>query len=580
MKRIGRLLAVGCVWLGGGIVDAPAQTVAFTGVNVVTMDDDGWLETQTVIVRDGLVAAIGPVDEIAVPSEGVLIDGKGRYLMPGLADMHVHLRHPDEYINYLAHGVTTVMSLGAPTNRSAWIRDDRDEIRKGETLGPNIITTARILDGDPPTGGGSTLRSLAGAEAARAAVAELDEAGFDFVKIYNNVSREVFDAIVEEAAARGLPIVGHIPRNIDPAHSLGHGINIVAHSEEFFFTVFQGPRSTRDIDKSYRPDLSLIPGLVQVLQDAAVFVTPNLSFSFSIQLMWDDLENVWSDPEMAYLAPATERDWRRGNLNRRDHVDNFVFRDNLKYGLTQELTRRFQAAGIPLLLGTDAAVEALFPGESAHRELRELVKAGLTNHDALEIATRNAGDFAGEHLRTSERFGRVAVGYRADLLLIDGNPIEDIRNVERISGVMVRGNWLDRSEIHERRARLASRYAILRGISQALTEAADAGHLRESATGLISMYTADDQVLSEIERSINGLGYDRVAAGELERALVVFEVNTRLFPRSANTWDSLAETHLALGNRDRSIELYRKALEVDPEFDNARRQLDRILSGD
>ena len=558
---------------------AIAQTVAFTNVNVVTMNDDALLEGQTVIIRDGVVVAIGPVGELSIPSGGEVIDGDGRYLMPGLADMHVHLRERNEYINYLAHGVTTVMTLGGSWNRAIQIRDDRDAISNGELLGPNIIATARIFDGDPPTGGGSTLQSLATVDEARAAVEELDEAGFDVVKTYNNISREAFDVIVEEAAARGMPVVGHIPRNFDTNHSLGAGLDVVAHSEEFFFTVFQGPRSTSNIDKSYRPDLSLIPELVELLVNANVFVTPNLSYPFGIQLMWDGLENIWTDPEMAYLAPSTVGDWRGGNLGRRDNVENFVYRDAMKYGLLQELARRFQDAGIPLLLGTDAAIETAFPGKSAHRELRELVKAGLTNRDALEIATRNAGSFAAEHLDSIERFGRVAVGYRADLLLTEQNPLEDVRNVERIAGVMVRGHWVDRAEIDDRRASLAAHYAELNQISGLLADAFDAGMLAESAAAMASKYSENEEALGEIEQTINTLGYRYVGSDDLERALDVFEVNTILFPGSANTWDSLAETYLSLGNRDKSIELYRKAIEVDPTFDNARTQLDRILSG-
>lgn len=572
------MCAVAC--LAGGTTDAAfSQTVSFTNVNVVTMTDDTLLEGQTVIIRDGVVSAIGPAGELAAPTSGDVIDGEGRYLMPGLADMHVHLRDRDEYINYLAHGVTTVMTLGGPWNRSNRIRDDRDAIQNGQMLGPNIIATARILDGDPPTGGGSTLQSLATAQEARAAVVALDDAGFDFVKTYNNISLEAFDAIVEEAAARGMPVVGHIPRNFDTDHSLGAGLDVVAHSEEFFFTVFQGPRSTSNIDKSYRPDQSLIPGLVELLTGARVFVTPNLSYPFGIQLMWDGLDNVWTDPEMAYLAPALVSEWRRGNLNRRDNVENFVYRDALKYGLLQELARRFQEAGIPMLLGTDAAIESAFPGKTAHRELRELVKAGLTNREALEIATRNAGNFAAEHLRSSERFGRVAIGYRADLLLTERNPLDDVRNVARIAGVMVRGRWLDRSEIDARRATLAAHYTELNQIGERLADAFDAGTLSESAAAMVSKHSDNDAALREIEGSINGLGYRYVGSKELERAIEVFEVNTRLFSGSANTWDSLAETYLALGNRDKSIELYRKAIEVDPTFENARTQLDRILLG-
>ena len=148
------VLCAGAFLAGWTVNSAGVRTVTFTDVNVVTMAEDGLLEGQTVIIRDGVVAEMGPVGQLTAPSEGDVIDGTGSYLMPGLADMHVHLGNPDDYVNYLAHGVTTVMSHGASRSRSIRIREDRDAIRRGETLGPNIIATARILDGDPPTGGG------------------------------------------------------------------------------------------------------------------------------------------------------------------------------------------------------------------------------------------------------------------------------------------------------------------------------------------------------------------------------------------------------------------------------------------
>ena len=556
---------------------AVGQSVVFRGVSVITLDGDGILENQSVVVRDGAIGPIGPASEIDVPPGATIVDGADRYLMPGLADMHVHLEEPDAYISYLAHGVTTVMSLGTPSARAQQIHDEREAIRAGALLAPNVITTARILDGSPPTGGGNTLLSIATAAEAEAVVRELGERQYDFVKIYNNVSREVFDAIVAESKTQRLPVVAHIPRNIDPAYTLRNGIDMVAHSEEFFFTVFRGPRSTSNIDKSYRPDLELIPALVQTLVDADVTVTPNLSYAFGIQYMWDGLDNVWNDPEMAYLAPSTARSWQSGNLNRRDNLENFVYRDALKYSLMQELVRQFHAGGVRMLLGTDAAIEATFPGKSAHRELRELVKAGLTTEEALAIATRNAGDFAREHLTSDERFGRVETGYRADLLLLNANPLTDIRNVSKIAGVMIRGAWLDRSELDERREELARRYGAINEVRQTLTDALDVDRLFDVAADLRSRNPNNQSLVAEIERSVNGLGYDYVSRGDLERAREVFEVNTRLFPGSANVWDSLAETHLALGNRDKSIELYRKALEVDPEFQNARIQLEQIL---
>ena len=564
---------------------ATAQPVVFSGVNVVTTDGRGVLENQSVGISDGVITAIGPAAQTAAPPGATVVDGDGRYLMPGLADMHVHPRVAGEYISYLAHGVTTIMVLGSSNDRARQIREDRDAIERSELLGPNIITTAQILDGSPPTGGSSALRSLESADEAAVAVRELAEADFDVVKIYNNVPRDVFDAIVAEAATQNLPVVGHVPRNIDPAHSLANRLDVVAHAEEFFFTVFSGPRSTASIDRSWRPDAALIPGLVEALVESDVWVIPNMAYLFSNHIMWDGLHHVWNDPEMAYLAPATARQWRGRNLNRRDNIENFIYRDALKYALMQELVRQFAAGNVRMLLGTDAPIEATFPGKSAHRELRELVKVGLTNEQALAIGTRNAGDFAREHLgggadagraANHEQFGRVSVGYRADLVLLDANPLEDIRNVDDIAGVMVRGRWLDRAALDARRAELADGYAQFNAVADTLRIALEEERLETTAGALQTRHARDEAVVAEIERVLNGLGYTFVGAGELDQARDIFEVNTRLFPASANVWDSLAETYLALGNRERAIELYRKALEVDPGFESARLQLERI----
>ena len=181
---------------------------------------------------------------------------------------------------------------------------------------------------------------------------------------------------------------------------------MAVHSEEFFFTYFKGPRSTKDLDKSYRPDYSKIPALVEVLKENDISVIPNLAYAFADFIMWDDIDNLFSDTEIAYVSPALIRnEFHSGNINRRSNIENFVYRDQMKYNLSQELTREFQKNGILQLLGTDATQAGLFPGKSAHRELTELVKAGLSNYEALSIATKNAGIFVKNEIKSADNFG-------------------------------------------------------------------------------------------------------------------------------------------------------------------------------
>ncbi len=559
-----------------GGVSGTESGFAVVGVDVIPMDRDQVLENQTVIVIDGRITSVGGADETSVPDGLSRIDGRRRYLMPGLVDLHVHVRRPDEYLSYLAYGVTTVMHLGGSATRGRQLLEDRRQITAGELLGPNIYATERVLDGDPPVASGAY--SLASPEEARRTVAELAAAGFDFVKIYNNVSLPVFTAIVDEARKHGLPVFGHVPRGFDPLAAMREGQNAVVHTEEFFFTYFDGPRSTTEMDRSYVADRSKIPALVDVVFANDVAIMPDLSFTFTNLLMWDSLDHLWMDAELSYQHPNTVSDWRSFNINRREEIENFVVRGQWKYELLQELTRQFQQAGILQVIGTDASLPGLFPGKAAHRELTELVKAGLSNFDALSIGTRNAGEFVARYIDEKARFGRIEPGYRADMVLVGENPLADVRHARLVEAVAVNGRWVERAELDRQRSALATRYRTLTEVGEQVDAAlADNGQGAAVRT-VLSAHADDGEIAATIEQRINSTGYAAAAAGELERARRILEIGTELFPTSANAWDSLAEIALMQGDRRKSIEYYRKALEVDPDFTNAVEQLEKILA--
>lgn len=261
-----------------------------------------------------------------------------------------------------------------------------------------------------------------------------------------------------DGSGQGLSVIGHIPRNFDPLVALSGGQRAVAHTEELFFTYFRGPRSTENFPASYTPDMSKLPELIRVITEHKVAFMPDLCFTFGNLMMWDDLDHLWTDPEFAYLHPNTAALWRRSNINRRAQIENFIVRDQWKYDLLQTLTLEFERAGVLQVIGTDASITGLFPGKAAHRELTELVKAGLSNFEALSIGTRNAGVFVRRYIDADARFGQVQPGQRADLVLLEANPLEDVRNARRVSGVIVNGRYVDRSTLDEQRAELRARY--------------------------------------------------------------------------------------------------------------------------
>ncbi|HXG65886.1 MAG TPA: amidohydrolase family protein [Blastocatellia bacterium] len=428
------------------------QTIAFTDVNVIPMDRERVLPRQTVIVRGGQITEIGPAKSVRTPKGAVKIDGRGQYLMPGLADLHIHLHSADHLLSYLAYGVTTVLNLdGDPDDLRL-----REEIARGARLGPNYYTCGPRTDGNPPVFGGGAV--VASPEEARRAIAEQARAGYDFVKVYNNLAPETYAALVAEAQAQGLAVVGHVPRKVGVEGVLQAGQAMIAHGEEYFFTYFRGPADRfNQPGMRSKPDETKIPGIARATAAAGAAVTPNLSFIANTKRQLEDIQGVWADPEAKYLSPAVLNGWKSNNPTKRRDLEQFMEREKIKYPFVKKLTKGLSDAGVFLLLGTDASVAGCFPGHSAHVELRELVAAGLTPYQALATGTRNAGQFLATHARSKEKFGTVAAGQRADLILLKGNPLESIENISQIVGVMARGQWLPRTKLQQMRDDAAAR---------------------------------------------------------------------------------------------------------------------------
>ena len=390
------------------------------------------------------------------------------------------------------------------------------------------------------------------------------------------MSQPVFNAIVDEARSQNLPVFGHIPRNFDPLTALGSGQDAIAHTEELFFTYFGGPRSTENMTRNYEPDMDKLPALIEVLKANDVALMPDLCFTFGNLLMWDSLDHLWTDPELPYLHPNTASMWAGGNINRRSEIENFILRGQWKYNLLQSLTLAFQKAGILQVIGTDASLPGLFPGKAAHRELTELIKAGLTNFEALSIGSRNAGEFVRRYIDEDVRFGQVLPGYRADLVLLDSNPLEDVRNAKDVRGVAVNGRYLDRSELDQRRDSLRRRYEALSAVNDEIDLAINSEDVGARVRAIVATHRGDSEIEESIESRINAAGYAAVFADDLGRAEHLLALNTELFPESANVWDSFGEITLYLGDKARAISFYRKALEIDPDFANAAKQIEAI----
>ncbi len=389
---------------------APSRSLAFTHVNLVDLRTGSLAPESALVVRDGLIAAFGPHREVEIPAGSVTIDGRGRYLMPGLVDFHVHLRDRSELASYLAHGVTTVAHMSGPTGNVPDVIALQQEIATGHVTGPSILTTGRILDGDPPIFPGvSTMVTTP--DAGRAAVASQDAQRVDFVKVYNNLDPDVHGAIVDEAHRRELSVIGHVPRRRGRGDALqtaiAAGQDVIAHGEELFFTALYGDTDERLArGEPPAPDLAKLPAVVRSLRDARATVVPNLSFVRQTLRQVVGGYAALDDPESRWLHPAVAAMWRAQNPASRPDVDRFALRERGKYALMRDhLVRALQADGVPLLAGTDASAPGLFPGLSMHVELQELVGAGLSPLEALRTATIQPAAFMQQRVRYSPRLG-------------------------------------------------------------------------------------------------------------------------------------------------------------------------------
>jgi imidazolonepropionase-like amidohydrolase len=418
------------------------QTIAFTNVNVVPMNQERVLSSQTVIVRDGRIAEISPAASALVPAGALRIDGQGKYLMPGLVDMHVHGFEDnlqEEMFMYIASGVTTVRHLkGRPE-----LLKLREQLRQGELLGPTLYTCGPIVFGDKKP------------DEARRVVAEQARVGYDCLKIYGDWSKEGYEALSAAASANKIPAVGHFARNLPLEVNL-RGRTEVAHAEEFIYTYFMKETGSGEWAKRE----TLIPKVVELMKNSGVAVTGTLvAYDYIGRVIGDEsLQELLKKPELKYVprkrrAKMTFESEYRSNLKPTAFAG---FRKGLE--LQKKLIKALQDAGVKILLGTDGSLQANFPvipGLAAHEELRLLVETGLTPYQALAAGTRNAA----EVLHAESEFGTVTVGKRADLILMEGNPLLDVANIARRAGVMVRGRWITEDEIQRRLGEIEARFA-------------------------------------------------------------------------------------------------------------------------
>jgi imidazolonepropionase-like amidohydrolase len=428
------------------------EASAIVHVNVIPMDRERVLSDQTVVVMDGKIARIGPADDIEVPGGAVQIDGRGKFLIPGLAEMHAHVppQGGREWMErvlflYLSNGITTVRGmLGQPAHLQL-----RADVEGGSLLGPRIFTSGPSLNGN----------SIPNADSARRAVRHQKEAGYDFLKIHPGLTRESYDAMVEESERLGILWAGHVPAAVGLERALAANQATIDHLDQYIEAILQeGADASQSlffgVNLVGQVDESKIPGVAAATESAGVWNVPTQSLIEHV-LLPDDPDEMAKRPEMRYMPPDMVATWVRSKNN---FLQNDLYDAELAYRFVEvrrQIIKALHDAGAGLLLGSDAPQVFQVPGFSIQAELRMLVASGLTPYEALETGTRNVAEFFGKE----DEFGTIAQGKAADFVLLEANPLTDIAGVADRAGVMVRGHWLSESEIQAKLEEIAASYA-------------------------------------------------------------------------------------------------------------------------
>jgi imidazolonepropionase-like amidohydrolase len=438
---------------------------AFVDVSVVPLDRERVVDRQTVVVRGDRIVAFGPTASTQVPAGATRIDGRGKFLMPGLAEMHAHViggQNPNhETLNrdilflYVANGITSIRAmLGAPNQLPL-----REALRRNEILGPTMYVSAPSLNGN----------SAPNPDSGAALVRMHKAAGYDFLKIHpQNFKIETYDAIVRTANEVGITWAGHVPPAVGLRHALASKQSGIDHLDGFLEAAT--PDSIFARLQTQQPlvlyinsvDPSRFPAIANEIKRAGAWSVPTM-------LVWENLntqamtpEQMAAWPEMKYIARAQLNNYVTQRTNQLNNLrtNGIAPETSARYlALRRQALKALADAGAPLMMGTDSPQLFMVPGFALHRELGILVEAGLTPYQLYESGAKNVARYVAEVLKQDGRFGTVAVGNRADLVLLDANPLQSVTNLTRRAGVMVRGHWVSAAEIDKGLAELAAKYA-------------------------------------------------------------------------------------------------------------------------
>jgi imidazolonepropionase-like amidohydrolase len=444
--------------LAGFVIPATAQTVAFTNVNVIPMDRERVLAKQTVLVKNGVIAEIGDAKKVKVPKDAVRVDGTGKYLVPGLVDMHTHLLSdsdefpdsigPDELRVMVANGVTTVrFMIGTPELLSL-----RSRSAKGEIDAPTIFVASPHLTGREQ-GNNFVVNTP---DEAREAVRKSKAAGYDFIKITTFIKAEVYEAAVDEAAKQNIRVVGHADSRFVGVERAWKAKQQIEHLDGYMELLLRDDAPMKGSVSDlyiYNPenwksfdfiDESKIPEVARKTVASNPFVNPTHHFmknSFG-RLRTED--EIRKQPDFRFYPAKVQQQWL--DFYKKNRMLNTVPVEKRArwIELREKLIKAIYDAGGKIMTGSDTPEFLWLYGFGMHHELKALKDAGLSNYAVLEAGTKNPSLFLG----TIDTVGTIEKGKRADLMLLNANPLDDPSATQNRAGVMLKGKWHTQQELN------------------------------------------------------------------------------------------------------------------------------------
>lgn len=411
------------------------QQIAFTHVNVIPMTSDTLLTDYTILVDKGKIVAVGPSNKTKIPEGFRLMDMTGKYLMPGLIDMHVHLADDGDMLKFVQHGVTTIRNM---SDVPWWTRmmgfsnilKLRSKQQQREIIGPDIYTCGYTLDGNPPVS--PMNRRIISEKDAQKEIAKEKQRGYDAVKLYDNLSLDAYKAIVSEAAKAGMPLAGHVPHAVP--------LDVILHDNILSIEHLTGYIDNKTADYSIPRDK--INDYIELNRKTGIYNTPTLSV-WACMPPENGIDSLKNTSKFKALSWHIRWMWKTAL----PYYYDISYPDKKGYtqhmlNISMDLTSRLYKAGCPLLIGTDTNIAGTYVGETTWLEMELFVKAGIPAYETLRSATILPSRALGKEKET----GTIEAGKKANIIILDKNPLENISNIRSIQWVYCNGFLVQRTD--------------------------------------------------------------------------------------------------------------------------------------